>query len=298
MKPSTGEHSLVQIDKLPMVTKLGQKFRVYWPLIKSLQTILLLVTGVAGFMSSRCPWLNLPITLGVAGSLFFAIAGSTVFNMWYDRDIDALMKRTCTRPLPSGKIPPHEALYLGFILSILGVGWALTLDLLYGAIVFAGLFFDVVVYSIWLKRKTAWSIVWGGLAGGMPVLAGRALGIGRIDWVGGMLMVAVLLWIPTHILTFNLRYHEDYKRAKVPTFPSLYGFKATRRIIALSSVGAAIAMGLAAYGIGMTIGYLRVMILLSGGLLFLAVSMMLKPSERLNFRLMLGSMLLMASEAF
>ena len=78
---------------------------------------------------------------------------------------------------------------------------------------FAGLFFDVVVYTIWLKRRSAWSIVWGGVSGGMPVLAGRALGLGRIDEVGILLALAVLFWVPTHILTFNLRYYDDYQQA-------------------------------------------------------------------------------------
>jgi len=282
-----------------------KKIRTYWTLIKSLQTALLLITGLAGFMSSRCPWLNLPTTLSVAGSLFLAISGSTVLNMWYDRDIDAKMERTRKRPLSSGDVPPKEALLLGLVLSVLGVGWALSMDLLYGAIVFAGLFFDVVIYTIWLKRRTAWSIVWGGLAGGMPVLAGRALGVGYIDWVGIMLALAVLFWIPTHILTFSLRYREDYERAGIPTFPSTYGAETTHRLIALTSVLASIAMALGALGVGMAIGYMRLIIVLSTGLLALAVGTFMRPSDRLNFGLfkyaslyMLSIMLLLAAEAF
>ena len=119
----------------------------YWPLIKSLQTGLLLVTGLAGYMSARCPVFNIWTILGVAGSLFLAISGSTVLNMWYDRDIDAKMDRTCMRPLPSGTITPQEALRFGLIISVLGIAWALAIDLLFGAIVFAGLFFDVVIYK-------------------------------------------------------------------------------------------------------------------------------------------------------
>lgn len=281
------------------------KFRSYWTLIKSLQTILLLITGLAGFMSSRCPWLNLLTTVSVAGSLFLAISGSTVLNMWYDRDIDAKMERTRKRPLSSGDVPAREALILGLVLSVLGVGWALSMDLLYGTIVFAGLFFDVVIYTIWLKRRTAWSILWGGLAGGMPVLAGRALGVGYIDWVGIMLALAVLFWIPTHILTFSLRYRDDYERAGIPTFPSTYGAEITRRVIAISSVLASISMALGSLGVGMTIGYMRLIIVLSAGLLVLAAGTFIRPSDRLNFGLfkfaslyMLSIMLLLAAEAF
>ena len=281
------------------------RLRSYWSLTKSLQTFLLLVTGLAGFASTRCPWMNLPTFLEIAGSLFLAISGSTVLNMWYDRDIDAKMDRTCWRPLPSGKIKPSKALIMGLVMSTLGVAWALTIDGLYGLIVFAGLVFDVLIYTIWLKRRTAWSIVWGGLAGGMPILAGRALGMGYIDWFGISMMFSVLFWIPTHILTFNMRYFEDYKKAGVPTFPSSYGFTVTRRIVALSSLLAALAIGVSAVGIGMQIGAMRLLVVLSGGLLALALRSLLWPSDRLDFGLfkyasiyMLGSMLLLAAEAF
>lgn len=271
----------------------------YLPLIKSLQTALLLMTGLAGYMSARCPVFNIGTILGVAGSLFLAISGSTVLNMWYDRDIDAKMDRTCWRPLPTGKITPNEALRFGLILSALGVGWATYLDWLFGLIVFAGLFFDVVIYTIWLKRRSAWSIVWGGISGGMPVLAGRALGLGHVDWVGIMLALAILFWIPTHILTFSMRYHKDYQAAGVPTFPSTYGFQFTRVTIAISSVIAAIAMIAASVGIGMDWGYLRLIGVLSVGLLGLAVTISVRPSERVNFGLfkyaslfMLGAMIM------
>jgi len=196
----------------------------YFPLVKSLQTALLLVTGIAGYMSARCPVHNIPTVLGLTASLLLSISGSTVLNMWYDRDIDAIMPRTSKRPLSTGEIKPKEALIFGLIISVIGVGWALFLDPLYGVIIFAGLFFDVVVYTIWLKRRTAWSIIWGGISGGMPVLAGRVLGTGQIDWVGITLAMGVLFWIPTHILTFSMRYHDDYQKAKVPTFPSTYSF--------------------------------------------------------------------------
>jgi protoheme IX farnesyltransferase len=275
----------------------------YWPLIKSLQTGLLLFTGFAGFISARCPYLEVSTTLGLLGSLFLAISGSTVLNMVYDRDIDGKMERTCLRPLPAGNVSTKEAMILGSVMSMIGVVWALLMAPLYGAVVLAGLFFDVVVYTMLLKRRTAWSVVWGGVAGGMPVLAGRVLAVGMIDWVGIALTLAVLFWIPTHILTFSLRYQADYARAGVPTFPSRYGENATQRIIALSSILASVAMGISAIGIGLTWGYLRVLIVLSAGLLLLAVSSMIRPSNRRNFGLfkyasffMLGSMLIFAAQ--
>jgi len=271
----------------------------YWPLIKSLQTGLLVMTGLAGYMSSRCPIFNIGTILGITGCMFLAISGSTVLNMWYDRDIDARMNRTCWRPLPTGKITPQETLRFGLLISLLGVGWAFAIDLLFGAIILAGLTFDVVVYTVLLKRRTCWSIVWGGISGAMPILAGRTLGYGSIDWVGLTLAASVLFWIPTHILTFSMRYHQDYLSAKIPTFPSTYNFQVTRITIALSSIFAALAMGLASYGISMAWGYLRVLAVLTLGLLGLAFYSTIRPSEKLNFSLfkyasifMLGSMVL------
>jgi protoheme IX farnesyltransferase len=290
-----------------MIQSVGQKVSrrlgTYWKLVKSLQTGLLFLTGLAGYMSARCPVITWRTLLALTGSLFLAISGSTVLNMVYDRDIDAQMKRTCNRPLPLGQVSATEAFVLGAGLSILGIGWAFILYPIYGTVVFTGFFFDVVIYTIWLKRRTAWSILWGGIAGGMPILAGRTLGVGQIEWIGLLLSLAVLLWIPSHIMTFNLRHKADYQRSGVPTFPSVYGDRVTHFAIAFSSVVASVAMGIAAYGIGVTWGYLRVLAVLSAGLFFLAVSSVVRPSVRLNFGLfkfasiyMLSSMLLVLVE--
>lgn len=276
------------------------KIRLYWPLIKSLQTGLLVATGLAGYVTARCPVFNLPTMAGLFFSLIAAISGSTILNMWWDRDIDSKMGRTKKRPLAAGKINPREAFWVGLVLSLFGVGLAVVMDPLYGLIIFAGLFIDVVIYTIWLKRRSCWSIIWGGISGGMPILAGRILGLGSFDWVGIMLSLGILLWIPTHILTFNMRYHDDYKAAGIPTFASVYGFKITRLIIAISSILAAFAMGSAALGIGMAWGFLRLLGVLSIGLVVLAAIMIFRPSERVNFGLfkyasvyMFSSMLLM-----
>jgi protoheme IX farnesyltransferase len=276
------------------------KILLYWQLIKSLQTGLLMATGLAGYMSARCPIFNAPQLLAVAGSLFLSISGSTVLNMWYDRDIDARMKRTCYRPLSSGKISSREAFWVGAFLGAAGVLWATLIAPLYGMIVFAGLFFDVFVYTIWLKRRTCWSILWGGISGGMPVLAGRMLAVGHPDWIGIALAAGILFWIPTHIMTFSIRYHEDYRSACIPTFVSTYNVKFTRLIIAVSSILAALMMAVAAVGIGMQFGYLRLLVVLSSGLVLIAIRSLHQPSEKLNFGLfkyaslyMLSSMILM-----
>lgn len=257
----------------------------FWPLIKDLQTGLLLFTGIAGFLSAAHPAGHWPTLLGLAGSLFLAISGSTVLNMAYDADIDAVMKRTCWRPLPRGLVTVREAVILGVALSALGVGWALLLAPLYGLVVFAGLFFDVVVYTVWLKRRTPYAVIVGGLAGGMPVLAGRVLATGQIDLVGLLLALGVLLWIPTHIMTFAMRHFDDYQAAHVPTFPAAYGFYATRLVIAVSSLTAALMMGWAAAAIGARVGLLAALGILGLGLLGLAVLGIVRPSPRASFAL-------------
>jgi heme o synthase len=277
------------------------KLKLYWSLTKSLQTALLLSTGLAGFMSARCPVMHWYDFLGLAVSLFLAISGSTVLNMWYDRDIDAVMERTQSRPLADGRVSPTEALRLGLTLVVVGVGISVAMNPLYGLIVFLGVFFDVVIYTIWLKQRTCWSIAWGGIAGGMPILAGRVFGLGTTDGIGILLALAVLFWIPTHILTFSMRYSKDYQAAKVPTFPSTYGLDATRAVIAISSIFAALSLGIAGVLIGMQWGFVRLMLVLSSGLLLLAIASIFRPSERINFGLfkyasfyMLSTMILLS----
>ncbi|MBW1644132.1 MAG: protoheme IX farnesyltransferase, partial [Deltaproteobacteria bacterium] len=258
---------MMELKNLPkIITLVKTKFALYRPLIKSLQTGLLLVTGLTGYMSARCPVMTMYTFLGLIGSLFLAISGSTVLNMVLDRDIDARMARTANRPLPAGKISVKEALFLGLTLSLAGLIWSFSLSFLYGIVVFAGLFIDVVVYTIWLKRKTAWSIVWGGVSGGMPILAGRVLGLGELDIIGGLLSLSILLWIPTHILTFSMHYSDDYARAGIPTFASTYGHKNTRLIIGLSSLGVAFSIALGLFFLGLSWGYLRLLAVLTVGM--------------------------------
>lgn len=282
---------------------LKNKLANYWQLIKSYQTGLLLITGITGFVSARCPVFNLDKLLWLIVSLFLAISGSTILNMVYDRDIDSKMNRTSQRPLPSGRVGVKEALLLGLIVSALGVGLAFSMSLLYGIVVFAGLFTDVVIYTIWLKRRTAWSIIWGGISGGMPILAGRALGTGQLDYIGILLSLSILLWIPTHILTFNMCYFDDYAKAGIPTIPSQYGYKNTRMMVAISSSGAAIAIVLGALALGLSWGFMRLEVVLSIGIFGLALASIFRPSIKINFTLfkcaslyMLLSMLLIMFE--
>lgn len=261
------------------------KLRLYWQLTKSLQTGLLLSTGLTGFMSARCPVMHWYDFLGLVISLFLAIAGSTILNMWYDHDLDAVMNRTHHRPLADGRLSSREAFTVGVVLAVLGVGMSVAMSPLYGLVVVIGVILDVFVYTLWLKRRTSWSIVWGGISGGMPILAGRVFGTGHIDGIGILLALAVLFWIPTHILTFAMRYSEDYQGAGIPTFPAIYGYRFTRISIAVSSVMAALCITAAGILIGVQWGVVRLLAVLSAGLIFLAAATVFRPTERVNFGL-------------
>jgi protoheme IX farnesyltransferase len=215
------------------------------------------------------------------------------------------MKRTHKRSAASGELSRREVFWVGMVISMLGVGWAMLIAPLYGLVVFAGWFFDVVVYTLWLKRVTCWSIVWGGISGAMPILSGRVLAVDEIDLIGVLLALAVLFWIPTHTLTFSLKFREDYSNAGVPTFPSTYGDSFTRATIAISSILAALAIGWASVLIGLSAGYLRLIAVLTAGLLLLAFATFRVQSDRVNFSLfryasvyMLSSMIILALQAF
>ncbi len=267
-----------------LATRLKRRLHEYGSLIKSLQTGLLLMTGMAGYLSAHAA-MRWGEFFGLVPSLFLAISGSTILNMWWDRDIDAKMRRTHMRPTPSGSMSRTEVLALGVATSAMGIGWGLALNWRYGLVVFAGLFFDAVVYTMWLKRRTCWAIVWGGIAGAMPVLSGRVLAVNGVDAIGLLLAAAILFWIPTHTLTFSLKFAEDYRAAGVPTFPSTYGIRFTRLAIAASSILAGLAMIVASVWIGVAEGILALIIILSGVLLFLATTVLFRPSDKTNLRL-------------
>jgi heme o synthase len=276
-----------------------RRLKAYWSLTKSLQTGLLLVTGLAGYASAGLGFVSAPRVAAFIASLFLAVAGSTILNMVYDRDIDYKMERTCWRPLPAGLISPIEGTVLGVGMAVIGTAWASALSPLTGAVVFAGIFFNVIVYTIWLKRRTPWSIVWGGIAGGMPVLAGRTLATGQIDLTGLLLALAVLCWIPTHIMTFSIKYAPQYAAAGVPVFPTHYGEQATRQIIGISTVVAVVVMTVATWLTGLGGVYLGIAAGLGLALATFAVTSLHHGTLRRNTILyklaslyMLGSMVL------
>jgi protoheme IX farnesyltransferase len=296
-RPADSYRQAVKMKRLN--ERIQIKLRAYWELTKSKQTFLLLITGWAGYASAGGPATDWATLLSLLGSLYLAVSGSTVLNMYVDRDIDARMPRTIKRPLPAGVLRPREALAFGSLISVLGVAWAFSLSPLFGLVVAAGLFFHAVIYTMWLKRMTPFSVIPGGVSGGMPVLAGRVLGTGSIDLIGALLAVAILLWIPIHILTFAMRYSRDYDLAGVPTFPAVYGEKQTRLVLAGSTVLTGLALMLAVFLNGVRGPYLSASILSVALLVALAVFCSAFPTPKRNFLLfkaasiyMLASMLL------
>lgn len=296
-RPLNAYQQAVKFEKLS--ERILIKMQAYWELTKSKQTFLLLITGWAGFASAGHLITEWATMLFLLGSLYLAISGSTVLNMYVDRDIDARMPRTIKRPLPAGVLRPREALAFGSLLSLLGVVWAFTLGPLFGLVVAAGLFFHAGVYTMWLKRNTPFSVIPGGVSGGMPVLAGRVLGTGSIDIIGVLLALAVLLWIPIHILTFAMRYAKDYNLANVPTFPAIYGEEKTRLVLAASTVFTGLAMMPAVLLNGVRGPYLLASVISVAVLIVVAIFCSAYPTPKRNFLLfkaasiyMLASMLL------
>ena len=268
--------------------KLKKLLNDYHELIKSKQTLLLLATCLFGYLMSAVPigsfdWLEIFL---LSFSTFIAISGTTILNMYIDRDIDAKMERTKDRPLPSGQMNPNFALINGIVFTIVGLGLTIMLwNWLTSLIIFLGFFFDFVIYSIWLKRKTKISIIFGGIAGGLPAVAGRVQAIGTIDVIAVLLMFFILTWIPVHILTLALFPHnlEGYRNAGVPMWPVVSSEKETMRVISGSALLNAIIMGVTAilmnihWIVGIIIGALCVI------LIVLVIMDLVKPTQKLTF---------------
>jgi len=273
------------------------RVRSFWALTKSRQTALLLVTGVCAYTLTQGLPFNALEGLWMTAALLLSISGCTALNMVLDRDIDARMRRTAERPLPSGDVRPAEALAFGGGLSATGLLLSFALDARFGLVVTAGFVLDLLVYTAWLKRRTPSSIIVGGVAGGMPVLAGRVLALGRLDAVGLLLAGSVLLWIPSHILTLAIRYAADYERAGVPTWPNVYGPQATRSFIAMTNL--LNSLTLTAAGTLLRIHPLSLVLLVGMGLgiFTLSVVQLVAPTDRRNSLLFKAASLYMLASS-
>jgi heme o synthase len=204
----------------------------YFKLTKPRIIELLLITTVPTmFLADRgipSPWLVLTTLFG--GSL--SAASANVINCYLDRDIDAAMRRTRRRPLPTHQVAPLDALRFGMVLGAAGFVWLwATVNLLAAALATGAILFYVFVYTIGLKRRSTQNIVIGGAAGAVPVLVGWAAVTGRIELPALVLFAIIFYWTPPHFWALSLRYKEDYEAAGVPMLPVVRGAKETSQQI-------------------------------------------------------------------
>ena len=191
---------------------------------------LLLITTVPSMVlaAGRWPGTWLVVATLIGGTL--SAGGANALNSFFDRDIDAVMRRTRSRPLARDEVSPRNALVFGIALGVAGFLWLLaTTNLLAASISTAALLFYVFVYTIALKRTTTQNIVIGGAAGAAPTLVGWAAVSGTLSLPAWVLFLIVFYWTPPHFWALALRYRDDYAAAGVPMLPVVAGVEATTR---------------------------------------------------------------------
>ncbi|WP_427975252.1 heme o synthase [Acidocella sp.] len=197
-------------------------------LLKPRVVSLVVFTGAIGLVIAPGP-IN-PLIAAIAIFCIALGAGAAgAINMWYDRDIDAIMRRTTTRPIPAGKIEAAGALGFGLVLSAISVLLlAMATNLCAAAVLAFSIFYYAVIYTIWLKRRTPQNIVIGGGAGAFPAVIGWASVTGQIGLLPVLLFLIVFFWTPPHFWSLSLYASTDYEKAGVPMLPVVKGARHTR----------------------------------------------------------------------
>lgn len=202
--------------------------RDYLALLKPGVMSLVVFTGLVGMLLAPGhlhPFLQLVTLLCIA----LGSGAGGALNMWYDRDIDAMMARTASRPLPAGRIQPGDALAFGMVLAVASVTLlGLATNPLAATLLAFAIFFYAVIYTAWLKRRTPQNIVIGGLAGAMPPLIGWTAVTGGIAWLPLVLVLIIFLWTPPHFWALALYRNSDYAKAGIPMLPVIAGPSATK----------------------------------------------------------------------
>ena len=200
----------------------------------------------------------------IAGAL--ASAGSSALNHYYDRDIDPLMKRTSTRPIPSGRMKPNSVLLYGLAVSVISVVYgALTLNYISAFFIALGIFFYVIIYTAWLKRLNSSNIVIGGFAGSAASMAGWSAATGSMDVLGFLIGFLVFVWTPSHFWCLAMKMKDEYSEAKVPMLPVLIGMQKTSTYILVNTL-ILLPYSLMLYAFGMGLVY-TVIAAAAGGLM-------------------------------
>jgi len=216
----------VAVENRPTSGRIGfvRKARAYIALTKPRVIELLLVTTapVMILAANGIPNLWTVLATLVGGSLSAGSAGA--FNCYIDRDIDRIMKRTQKRPLVTGELTDREALVFAWIIGIASIVWLGVFTTVLAAVLSGvAILFYVFVYTLWLKRRTPQNIVWGGIAGCMPVLIGWAAVTGELAWAPVILFGVVFLWTPPHYWPLSMKYRADYQSASVPMLAVVRG---------------------------------------------------------------------------
>ncbi len=223
----------------------------YFALLKPRVMSLVVFTALVGLLAAPTP---VHPVIGFASILFVAIGAgaSGALNMWWDADIDAIMRRTSKRPIPDGRIQPGEALNLGAALSGLSIMMlALTANFLAAGLLAFTIFFYAVIYSMWLKRWTPQNIVIGGAAGAFPPVIGWAIATGSLSIEAWLMFALIFMWTPPHFWALALFMKGDYHEAGVPMLTVTHGRKKTRaHIIVYTVLLAVLAVGTGFTAIG------------------------------------------------
>jgi len=201
----------------------------YVQILKPRVMSLVVFTGFVGLVVA--PGHLHPVLAAIAVLCIAVAAGASgAINMWYDRDIDAVMRRTAMRPLPSGRMMPGEALGFGIVLAVGSVAvMGLAVNWVAAQLLALTIAFYVFVYTIWLKRRTPQNIVIGGAAGALPPLIGWAAVTGDVGWGAVALFAIVFFWTPPHFWALSLYRAEEYAAAGIPMLPVVAGARETRR---------------------------------------------------------------------
>ena len=209
----------------------------YYGLTKPGVMSLLLFTTFTSMLVAAGGLPSWPLVVWTLFGGALASASSAAINMYFDRDIDAQMKRTKTRPIPSGRIAPRNALAFGIALGIIAfTQLALTVNLLAAALSTAGILYYVFVYTVWLKRTTPQNIVIGGAAGAVPPLVGWAAVTDHVGLTAVLLFLIVFVWTPPHFWALALLKKEEYRRVGIPMMPVVYGDDETKRQIIIYTI--------------------------------------------------------------
>jgi protoheme IX farnesyltransferase len=237
----------------PVSSALPAEWRDFLALTKPRVMTLVVFTGLCGMLAAP---VHVHPVIGFTAILCIALGAgaSAALNMWYEADLDSVMARTQKRPLPAGRMERQAALHFGVGLgsfSVLLMG--LAVNLLAAAILAVSILFYVLIYTVWLKRRTPQNIVIGGAAGAFPPLIGWAAATGHVDLLPVLLFTLVFLWTPPHFWALSLFVRSDYAAAGVPMMPVVAGTRATRLQIFLYALPMA-AIAVLPWPLGLTRG--------------------------------------------